>query len=1287
MRKSLMLLAGLSLFIAAAAAPSQAATGTTWTHTTATLSQARYLMGSTSLGDLAFFGGGSPDGGATSVRTVDVYNASTGTWSTTQLSQGHENLGAASAGGYALFAGGDSTWYPKTLTNLVDIYRASTGQWSTAALSQPRMYVRATSVANYAIFAGGEAAGGGSTSAVDIFNGATGVWSTAALSQARFHGAMTSVAQYAIYGGGFGSSRVDIFNANTGAWSATSLSESRYLLAATSVGDYALFGGGHANSGGYSSTVDIFNAATGTWSVSHLSQARDWLAAGTAGNYAFFAGGTTSASAGSNVVDIFDSTTGLWATTTLSQARGILSATSVDGKVIFAGGWNNGSFSNAVDIFTPEPATLSLLALGGAAALIRRRRKGLAVVMVFLTIAGAAAAPSQAATGTSWTGTLKAVADCRIITWGPSYTDLNSNGGTPAQVSVFTAGSNMQRSLIRFDLSSLPADSSVQSATLKLYSRFEDGKGNYSGATMSVYRLAQPWVETEVTWNDRDWGSNHVNDSPGPGDDHPWATPGGDFVGTTGVTQTNPYATSNAKPSGDYVPVTWDVTNLVSEWYSGQSVNNGLMLMSGDYNNLCFWSREHNDGTHGIGYWAPALEVTLTPEPATLSLLALGGAAALIRRRRKGLAVAVVFLTIAGAAAAPAQAATGTTWTHTTANLSVGRDELAATTVGNYAIFGGGWVYPSGVKANVDIFDAGTRQWSTASLSVARSQLAATSVGNNALFGGGYDYFASSAKKTVDIFNASTGQWSTSSLSVARCGLAATTVGDYALFGGGTLNDSFSNGSSTVDIYNNGTGLWSTAALSQARAYLAATSVGGYALFGGGVNNGTSYSNRVDIFNGATGVWSTSSLSQGRWGLAATTLGNYAFFGGGHGSSGYSNVVDIFNASTGQWSTAALSQPRELLSATSVGNYAIFAGGDFTTSGLWSTNTVDIFDVVTGQWSTTTLSQTKVYLAATTVGNDAIFGGGEYRIGLTDTFVTSVDIFSTPEPATLSLLALGGAAALIRRRKTGTLAFCKRAIRKTASAKTGLVALALIFAVAGTAAAAPTATLVGTYNSSSWGVWLLGISAGDNDGAASIAFKVSGTTSTNHSVSPKSDCYVGDSSGVVAGTFGFSLQQVTYYSSEGAYEFYSNMNSIEVQNNTPYVLRHMGQQVIGYNVTNDDGSTTLKHIPTSAANTLTVPVNTMGITPGNYPNSIKLAMGGVQPGHVPAFVAYPPGIAGVNYIGLGENQTHAMPYENITAVFIPVPEPATLSLLALGGAAALIRRRKRSSKFKVQSSR
>jgi len=147
--------------------------------------------------------------------------------------------------------------------------------------------------------------------------------------------------------------------------------------------------------------------------------------------------------------------------------------------------------------------------------------------------------------------------------------------------------------------------------------------------------------------------------------------------------------------------------------------------------------------------------------------------------------------------------------------------------------------------ATVDIYNSMSRTWSTASLSEAWGYLAATTVGDLALFGGGSDTGDIAKISLVDIYNATSGIWSTASLSQAQGALSATSLQELAIFGGGgSMGISYPS----VDIYNSTSGTWSTATLSEARQNLAATSVGDLALFGGGQSSTSYCYATVDLF-------------------------------------------------------------------------------------------------------------------------------------------------------------------------------------------------------------------------------------------------------------------------------------------------------------------------------------------------------------------------------------------------------------------------------------------------------
>ena len=106
-------------------------------------------------------------------------------------------------------------------------------------------------------------------------------------------------------------------------------------------------------------------------------------------------------------------------------------------------------------------------------------------------------------------------------------------------------------------------------------------------------------------------------------------------------------------------------------------------------------------------------------------------------------------------------------------------------------MFGGGITRSSNSNV-VDAYDTSLTRSTPTALSQARSYLAATTVGDYALFGGGTGYSA-----VVDAYDTSLTRTNPTKLSQARRDFAATTVGNYALFGGGYVGSQ----SNVVDAY------------------------------------------------------------------------------------------------------------------------------------------------------------------------------------------------------------------------------------------------------------------------------------------------------------------------------------------------------------------------------------------------------------------------------------------------------------------------------------------------------
>jgi hypothetical protein len=125
----------------------------------------------------------------------------------------------------------------------------------------------------------------------------------------------------------------------------------------------------------------------------------------------------------------------------------------------------------------------------------------------------------------------------------------------------------ISRSLVRFDLGWLPADTDIYSASLELQA------SSASGASMvdiRVYPIADDWREMSVTWNNQ------------PAVNAPVATTPVDLFTPT------VYA--------------WDVTDLVREWVSGTRHNLGLELRGPE--SLSDWLRGF-DSRHYSPYFTP----------------------------------------------------------------------------------------------------------------------------------------------------------------------------------------------------------------------------------------------------------------------------------------------------------------------------------------------------------------------------------------------------------------------------------------------------------------------------------------------------------------------------------------------------------------------------------------------------------------------------------------------------------------------------------------------------------
>jgi hypothetical protein len=89
----------------------------------------------------------------------------------------------------------------------------------------------------------------------------------------------------------------------------------------------------------------------------------------------------------------------------------------------------------------------------------------------------------------------------------------NGNSGSSYKTVARNTGSGPWEldPLVRFDISSIPAGTSIESATLALY-YFSWGDNNPAGRPLTCYRVTDDWEEMTVTWNTQPDRESEVTD-------------------------------------------------------------------------------------------------------------------------------------------------------------------------------------------------------------------------------------------------------------------------------------------------------------------------------------------------------------------------------------------------------------------------------------------------------------------------------------------------------------------------------------------------------------------------------------------------------------------------------------------------------------------------------------------------------------------------------------------------------------------------------------------------------
>ena len=221
-------------------------------------------------------------------------------------------------------------------------------------------------------------------------------------------------------------------------------------------------------------------------------------------------------------------------------------------------------------------------------------------------------------------------------------------------------------------------------------------------------------------------------------------------------------------------------------------------------------------------------------------------------------------------------------------------DDLAATTVGNHAIFGGGIPVGGGYSSMVVAYNSSLTREDMTKFAKSIGRRGATTVGNHAIFAGGiYGAVNLSYGTDIDVYDSSLTKVTTSiALTTGRGFVRGSTVGKYAIFAGG---NSFSTKLDAVDVFDSSlTKIESVSSLSEARTAIGATRTSACALFIGG-ETADNDSAVIDAYDENLTLFNPQPLPKGRSAHGVASTEDIVFIGGGqNANSGYLSMVEVY---------------------------------------------------------------------------------------------------------------------------------------------------------------------------------------------------------------------------------------------------------------------------------------------------------------------------------------------------------------------------------------------------------
>lgn len=318
--------------------------------------------------------------------------------------------------------------------------------------------------------------------------------------------------------------------------------------------------------------------------------------------------------------------------------------------------------------------------------------------------------------------------------------------------------------------------------------------------------------------------------------------------------------------------------------------------------------------------------------------------------------------------------------------LTRSAQDVAAASVENYALFGGGTGKSINVYSNVDAYDTNLIKSTATALSKSATVSGINTLNKKyAFFAGGSSGTSSSDKyNTVDVYDGNLLKTKADNLTRSTIPSAGN-VSNYVIFAGGAI-DALSGYYNTVEAYDEN--LVKTTLANCTSGSPKSASVGNHVIFTGFVKANSS----VEAYDSNLVKQTLDALPNKTYSMFAGNTVKYAIFAGGLPAAGNnsSNYVYAYDENLARTTPFTMIVGRSHGATASLKGFMLCAGGRTDNSADYVKTTVECYDENLVKSEIDGLSQKRQYFNGTTVGDYMIFAGGHVY---TSNYYNTVDVY------------------------------------------------------------------------------------------------------------------------------------------------------------------------------------------------------------------------------------------------------------------------------------------------------